>query len=451
VSAPLDLFDVRARDLTRRLLRARELQAATPAAERHGTVLVRIVAAVAATALIGGSIVLASRALHAGTSSPPPVTVPAGPTPVQTKPSLAPTPPPQSECDSGTRANGTCVQPTTTIQFVSRTQGWLVGPRSVVATTDGGRHWTTQLYAHEPLMGADFLDASHGWVVGATHLFVTSDGTRWEQLDQPHELLWSVHFASATHGWAIAGGDPSGYVVTLNGVAAPYSGGRLLSTSDGGHSWISLGAVHDAQSVCFADQSNGWVGTPGAVYRSSDGGLSWHASYAEPPVPPGGQPADSAFVQCSQPPSAWVMFIGNGAALSHRPYVSFAAPDGVSWHPVVDEPYTESGRFGAGVPPGPGSYPGPFSLISATSAMYLGYTPPALPGSAASMMLATEGGAKLSTATTIPPAQEVVSAAFISADVGWIVSDVVVGRAELTVLATADGGRSWSVQFSAPR
>jgi photosystem II stability/assembly factor-like uncharacterized protein len=53
------------------------------------------------------------------------------------------------------------------VQFVNTTTGWAVG--SILHTTDGGQNWTPQSAdpACTDLRGLHFLDAGHGWAVGA--------------------------------------------------------------------------------------------------------------------------------------------------------------------------------------------------------------------------------------------------------------------------------------------
>jgi len=449
MTEPEGSLDRRARDLTHRLLRIRERPAIARRSERRANVALLAVGVAVAAAMIGGSIVVASRALHvAPVSTVPPVgTVAPNPTGAPATATAQPT------CDTPdvSRENGPCARGSTTIQFVSPQQGWLVGPRSIVVTVDGGLHWNAQLDPHELLIGADFLDATHGWVVGVRSLFVTQDGMHWESLPQQGLSLWSVHFVSATDGWAIAGGRSDTHVVELNGVEAPETGGRLLQTRDGGRSWTPLPAPADAHTVCFADANNGWLGLPDAVYRSRDGGKSWQPSFRAKAATVGLGP-ETAFVECSEPPSAWVMFIGDGGAMSHAPYISFAAADGATWRPVLEEQYTESAIHPEVVAPGgPGSYPGPFSLVSPSTAVYFGFTPPATQGQTASMIVATGGGAALSKSLTVLGAADVIAAAFITADRGWIVDENTLNSSTvLVVRATSDGGKTWSPQFSAP-
>src|SRR5207245_164395 len=152
------------------------------------------------TVVVGAAVAVT---LHSRSSSPSVAGRPTQPhgVPVAAKPTLPPATSVMISCAPGVQAAsiGGCVEPSSSIQFVSGTVGWLVGPRSIVATTDGGRHWSAQLDPHQSLIGAGFLDTQHGWVVGARNLFSTQDGGRhWQPLPEPARQLWSVHFVSTT-------------------------------------------------------------------------------------------------------------------------------------------------------------------------------------------------------------------------------------------------------------
>jgi photosystem II stability/assembly factor-like uncharacterized protein len=449
-----DEFDAKARQLTQRLLHARVQESSTSPGARPATRRLRAVGVlVAATVVVSVAVAVS---LHSWSSSPSVAGRPAQPhnVPPAANPTL---PPPTSvmvSCARGIQAGsvGGCVQPSSSMQFVSEAVGWLVGPRSVVATTDGGRHWSAQLYPHQPLIGADFLDTQRGWVVGARNLFSTQDGGRhWQPLLEPAHQLWSVHFVSATQGWGIVGGDASARVVVSDGMEAPTSGAHVAVTDDGGRTWQELPSPANVQSVCFVDEMNGWLGTAGGIYRSSDGGQEWQLAFAEPPASGNTALLDAAFLECAAPSSAWVVFLGEETAPSHAPYISFAAADGVHWRPVLEDASTEPSRLRVQAPSGPGEYPGPFSVVSPTTTVYFAWSPAEGDG-VSRMVVTSEGGAVLSEPIAVPAVNYVISAAFISPARGWAVGEVLSNPASITllVLATSDAGQTWSAQFSAP-
>ena len=346
-----------------------------------------------------------------------------------------------------------CLAGSTSVEFVSAEVGWVVGPEAVLATTTGGRQWRVELTSSEPLLGSDFLNAEDGWVVGSSTLYRTTDGGgTWQSLGEPSLPLWSVHFVSPLDGWGIVGGDAVAWSPVEDGIEAPPVGGRVVVTTDGGQSWRQLSAPSNAELVCFPEASQGWLGVPGAVYRSEDGGVTWRLAFSEPEVA-GLAATDDTFLECASPPAVWVYFHGRGAALSHMGYASVATADGIHWQVVLDEPYIEGQRWGLSVAAGPGTYPGPFSVVSSTTAVYLGFTPPAGCGGV-EMVVATQGGAVLAPGLSVP-LDGVTSAAFLSPTTGWVVGTSFsppgtggCGSGTSEILATADGGGTWSEQYA---
>jgi photosystem II stability/assembly factor-like uncharacterized protein len=163
--------------------------------------------------------------------------------------------------------------------FADRSYGWLVGgdvfgctdvapERGVVlATSDGGRHWRTQLVSSSlGFCGVTCVDRTHAWVVaealGGCRVMATSDGgrtwvrqARWHLGGQPH-----IVFADRRHGWAC----------TLLAV---------LATTDGGRHWQrQLGdenALQEFHDIDFCDADHGFVVGQHALLSTSDGGATW--------------------------------------------------------------------------------------------------------------------------------------------------------------------------------
>ena len=221
--------------------------------------------------------------------------------------------------------------------------------------------------------------------------------------------------------------------------------GTILSTRDGGRTWSALAAPASPQSVCFTSANDGWVASGTRVWRSTDGGRSWGArpSFAPPLREFTFEP--SAELECAAPSAAWVRFNSNEGAAGSSPYALYATGDGgAHWRCVLascGEP---------GMPGGPGSYPGPFSVIDPLRAFMLGPTPAA---DSTGAVLISQGGSQVQRLPGIPRARlatdsEPMSVSFGSATHGWIVGAVGAyspGRG--VILATVDGGRSWHSQL----
>jgi photosystem II stability/assembly factor-like uncharacterized protein len=353
-------------------------------------------------------------------------------------PSASPSPTPTPAPPPGAVPGG--IPALASIQMVGPHLGWAVGSHAIYATTDG-THWFKQYSSTEDFVGVDFISTTTGWVVGGQTLLGTTDGGRsWHQLGEAPQLIRSVHFVSATQGWGIAGGNAE---LIMHGVLIPSSGGSVVVSNDGGRSWADLSSPADPQSLCFSDAAHGWLATQsGTVYRSQDGGQSWSQVLQMARSQPG--LSGWARVECAAPSALWVQWALGGAAAGHTPYVVYATTNGQSWRTVMAEPGTIGNQL-PGVPAGPGSYPGSFSVVDPSDAVFVGDTPPA---NAASVMIATNGGATLKSTGQIAGAWQTFDAAFVSTSTGWVLT--VSGNGQAIIVATTDGGYHWSTQLAGP-
>jgi photosystem II stability/assembly factor-like uncharacterized protein len=325
------------------------------------------------------------------------------------------------------------------IQMVGSRLGWAVGSHAIYATADG-THWTKQYSSTEDFAGVDFISTTTGWVVGAQTLLGTTDGGRsWHQLGEARQLIRSVHFVNATQGWGISGGSEP--LAVRGGFIPIGGGGTLIVSNDGGRSWTDVNAPSDPQSVCFSDSAHGWLASQaGTVYRSQDGGRTWSQALQMARSEMGLR--GFARVECAAPSALWVQWSPGGVAAGHAPYVIYATVDGQHWRTVMAEPGT-IGNTLPGVPAGPGSYPGSFSVVDPSDAVFVGDTPPA---NAATCMIATNGGSSLKTTGAIAGAWQTFDAAFVSTSTGWVLA--VDGNGHDVIVATSDGGYHWSQELA---
>jgi len=334
------------------------------------------------------------------------------------------------------------------VQFVSPRRGWVVGVDQILSTADGGARWIVQDRGGLELTSVDFVSARRGWAAGASSLLATSDGgRRWRILPEVCPLIRAVHFVSASAGFAVAGGTG----ISLDGGAAPETGGVVLATSDGGQSWRQLAAPADAQSVCFNDSVSGWLGAGGRLYRTTDGGRSWILTTAG--VTPA-RPADPAtmIVQCAGAASAWALDTGPGAAMSQMPHIGYHASP-ASTIPVFAEQYFPHPGVTV-LAQSPGSYAGPLSALSASAAVYIDYCPACGYGTAP-WDLATGGGASLTRRGNVGDLNWPVAASFLTPELGWVTGFEVDSRNPSRprlyprIVATSDGGRTWHIDYAA--
>jgi photosystem II stability/assembly factor-like uncharacterized protein len=342
------------------------------------------------------------------------------------------------------------------VQFLSASNGWVVGSDRILHTTDGGQHWTVQLRTSQAagLGGVDFTDAMHGWVVGAKDMLATTDGgAHWRSLPEPCPMVRTVHFVNSQDGFAVARGS------AVNSAQPPYaagppSGGILLHTTDGGVHWRRLSAPADVQTVCFSHPGRGWLGAGGNIYRTADSGQTWTLALHGPGTPAGSPESHAiADVQCAGTGAAWAQLTGPGVGMSHMAQIGYHT-DGMTWRPIYAEQYTASASLRKHVPAGsPGSYPGPFTAISPNQAVFIGWCPactiPASPRmlGPAPMAIALHGGSVLLRRSRITDLTEATGAAFLSIREGWVVGIGQGSNATSMIMHTADGGRTWQAQF----
>ena len=194
------------------------------------------------------------------------------------------------------------------IRFVSPDAGWVVVgsmhadqtvSRRLLHTSDGGRHWSSQLaWSAQPratVPGNEvrllFVDETHGLVLnragsdGKPVLYrTTSGGSSWQALALPGIPAPGspVSFIDAQHGWLLA---------DVN-AAMSQSTATIFRTNDGGSTWLQVAHVDlnsaspgltmngDKDSLAFSDADTGWLvadsaGGNAILWVTHDGGLTW--------------------------------------------------------------------------------------------------------------------------------------------------------------------------------
>ena len=167
--------------------------------------------------------------------------------------------------------------PMDVIFFVDAQNGFIVPSRynltpniGYYATSNGGSTWNHIIISNlNDLYALSFINGQTGWAVGATSnyytaLFQTTDGgMTWHQI-----FSFSSYNVSDIH-----------FVNALTGFAA--GNNTLLSTTDGGTSWINHNQTGNYFKIKFINDQTGWVGgentsySGGVIKRTTDGGSSW--------------------------------------------------------------------------------------------------------------------------------------------------------------------------------
>jgi photosystem II stability/assembly factor-like uncharacterized protein len=321
--------------------------------------------------------------------------------------------------------------PSGPIQFVDAKTGWAVGPNGeILATVDGGKTWSGQYSGPLRIVGVQFVDDLHGWALAEGGLLRTVDGGgSWGPVTG--QSFTTVQFVNSRTGWGISfasHGPPSTH---------------LWMTPDGGETWFRReGAGLAADSVCALNEKVIWAAGTGqggrglVLAKSDDGGVSW----ADTPIPvPQGEPW-TATVRCAGI-DVWVL-VQDGGAAGHLPYALFhTAEGGPDVIPVLQEGGTRPLGNVKNVADAQDPYPGPFVAFDGVDALLIGWCPPC----GNSMALYGAG------AGWTPPVQLVKQGAtplgmsFADRNHGWILFQKNGPKGlEWTVMATSDGGKTWS-------
>ena len=178
----------------------------------------------------------------------------------------------------------------TAVRFVSERTGWAVGHLGVILKSeDGGERWVKQLdgvqaaklvaaggdermkrFAEEgpdkPFFDLDFIDAQHGFAVGAYNLaFATADGGQhWAPMLGRLPNPKSLHL----YGVRAAGGHV--YIAGEQGL--------LMASGDGGASFNALPVAYKGSYFGLLAARSGTLiayGLRGNAWRSADQGASW--------------------------------------------------------------------------------------------------------------------------------------------------------------------------------
>ena len=160
------------------------------------------------------------------------------------------------------------------VHFVNEKLGWAVGAgNTVLATEDGGAHWTPRPNDREPsshFHSVYFVNEKVGWMVGqgAEILKTKNGGYNWEEQSNPRPLpLYAIMFADEMSGCAVG------------------AGGTILTTANGGARWEERNPRAELSfdrfppglfSVWWGRGGLGWVaGADGALLKTADGGKHW--------------------------------------------------------------------------------------------------------------------------------------------------------------------------------
>jgi photosystem II stability/assembly factor-like uncharacterized protein len=200
-------------------------------------------------------------------------------------------------------------------------------------------------------------------------------------------------------------------------------------------------------AIAFRTARVGWVGGVGTILATTDGGRTWVRRYA-------GSDTITSFdfvttaegwaqtLQCARPRVLWDLFDFGGYA-GGEGYVLYRSADGGHrWRAVAQN----QGLVKAA--PGPAPLPGDLDVVDAATAYLSGACEACGMGTTA--LGGTTDGGRTWRNLTIPglPFANSAAISFPTAQDGWMVAQWSIGpgKTRSALLATTDGGRTWSKQ-----
>ena len=178
------------------------------------------------------------------------------------------------------------VQPMPNLAFADSSRGWRVDPlleAGLDGTTDGGRTWRTQLDlgVGNTVNGVIAIDDRHAFALVTfccdgtrSALMRATDGSHWKPTAAAGLVapLGFVTFTDANHGWGIT------------------RYGDLAATADAGGHWRTMAKPNAAfgadrvlvAGLCLASPGAGWAVAGTSVYRTDDNGATWRSQLTIP-------------------------------------------------------------------------------------------------------------------------------------------------------------------------
>jgi photosystem II stability/assembly factor-like uncharacterized protein len=347
---------------------------------------------------------------------------------------------------------------------------------ALLTTSDGGASWSGHDLgiASSHIAALSFVDTSDGWAavwqqdrnggLSRDYLSHTSDGgTTWTTESSLSGNASSVDFVDARHGWAL-GNDPA---LRKDGV---------WSTTNGGRTWKfhAVAGKWGFSSIDFVDASHGWAagsttipddpmaGSTGAIFATSDGGASWHK---QPFATDAGQMNTVSFVNAND---GWA--VGNGSDMGGVGTIVATTNGGATWNPQsagtdwdlhgitfvdAEHGWLPEGDSVYATTDGGATWTARDAGITVTAVAFADDLHGYAVGPGGAMATSADGGASWQVrGSTTSPAEGlptpsdgslvsirplVVGLAFPDATDGWAVAD-------RSILATSDGGATWTSQ-----
>ena len=335
------------------------------------------------------------------------------------------------------------------IHFVNADSGWAVGNFGLILhTNDGGINWLRQNANTDlDIKSVHFVNAHNGWMVANEvihtnpfneidgwhgRIYYTNDaGESWIEQDLPPTagLIHSIFFMDHLNGWAVGvKNDEISYFVENSCTA--------YLTNDGGQTWVEkFNSDLDLAftDVFFIDSQHGWIvgfagnssETGGSIFRTVNGGETWQRIAENHTL------WDVEFLDTLRGYT-----VGSAYGSAWGPPVLRTMDGGVTWETIRMSTHNNNGLYGLAlfsekvIAMGDGGY-----LVTSTDIWG---------------ELGVFSGEHLFNQHLINDLYDFEDVFFINQMQGWVVGKKSLGPETWSqiILHTADGGESWTEQYS---
>ncbi|MBN2571928.1 MAG: T9SS type A sorting domain-containing protein [Ignavibacteriales bacterium] len=184
---------------------------------------------------------------------------------------------------------------------------------TILKTTNGGNNWIAirngPMYQGQSYLSLYFTSKDTGWIAGEQYIMRTLDGCQSFDSTYLNHWLYSLHFKNSNTGLGVgaAGGvfkttnsginwiqinivpEPLGWIYNLSVIDNKYCyfverQRSLYRSTNFGDTWDSICSVPYFEGInpdycTFSSLNTGWVGGPGRLIKSTDGGYIWRQEY----------------------------------------------------------------------------------------------------------------------------------------------------------------------------
>jgi len=146
------------------------------------------------------------------------------------------------------------------VQFISATEGYLIGTDGLNKTIDGGFNWTkVPGISNNDISALFFLNNNLGWIALRNQVRKTENGGNsfGAGVNAPlSDGIYTMQFTDSNHGWASS------------------TNSTIVRTINGGSSWENIVKDGDFSDIHFFDNNNGFLFSGSNIYQTNNGGTT---------------------------------------------------------------------------------------------------------------------------------------------------------------------------------